>query len=142
MAETFETNEDVEIGDLLVMDSRHPNMLKKSRQSFDKNVIGIVSGAPAVLMAGDQLQVAPEPFKFEKGRKPPVALSGRVLCKISLENGSIEVGDLLTSSSTPGHAMKADDWDKSFGTIIGKALEPFNSKDKKLGTIMVMVTRQ
>lgn len=35
--------------------------------------------------------------------------------------GSIEVGDLLAVSSTPGHAMRSDDPDQ--GTIVGKALE-------------------
>jgi hypothetical protein len=32
------------------------------------------------------------------------------------------VGDLLTTSSTPGHAMKASESQKAFGSIIGKAL--------------------
>ena len=36
--------------------------------------------------------------------------------------GAIEVGDLLTTSLTPGHAMRTDDPLKAFGTVIGKAL--------------------
>ncbi len=35
-----------------------------------------------------------------------LALTGRVPVKITGENGAIEPGDLLTTSSTPGHAMK------------------------------------
>lgn len=38
----------------------------------------------------------------------------------------IEVGDLLTTSETVGHAMKATDLDKAFGAIMGKALAPFS----------------
>ena len=50
----------------------------------------------------------------------PVALVGRVPVKISLENGTIAVGDPLTSaSSTPGMAMKAT----RAGKILGYALE-------------------
>jgi hypothetical protein len=36
----------------------------------------------------------------------------------------IEVGDLLTTSPTLGHAMKATDSQKAFGSVIGKALSP------------------
>jgi hypothetical protein len=36
----------------------------------------------------------------------------------------VEVGDLLTTSETPGHAMKAGDPEKAFGSVIGKALRP------------------
>jgi hypothetical protein len=36
--------------------------------------------------------------------------------------GPIEVGDLLTTSETPGHAMKAADASRAFGAVIGKAL--------------------
>jgi hypothetical protein len=58
----------------------------------------------------------------------PVALCGCVPCKVVDENGPIQRGDLLTSSSIPGCAMKAlplTIGDEEFfrpGTIIGKAL--------------------
>ena len=71
-------------------------------------------------------------------------MTGRVPCKISSENGPIERGDLLTSSSTPGHAMKATDRDKSFGAIVGKALQPFKGgpNGETTGVIIVLVTLQ
>ena len=37
----------------------------------------------------------------------------------------IVVGDLLTTSPTPGHAMKATDPRRALGAIIGKALRPW-----------------
>jgi len=40
---------------------------------------------------------------------------------------SIEVGDLLTTAPTPGHAMKATDPQKAFGAVIGKALRSLKS---------------
>ncbi|MBI4039324.1 hypothetical protein HY388_00670 [Candidatus Daviesbacteria bacterium] len=62
--------------------------------------------------------------------KPGVALAGRVPVKVSLENGPIEKGDYLTSSSTPGVAMKAT----KPGQVVGKALEPFGQKSEALNT--------
>jgi hypothetical protein len=38
--------------------------------------------------------------------------------------GAIEIGDALTTSSTMGHARKADDAERAFGAVIGKALHP------------------
>ena len=57
----------------------------------------------------------------------PIALMGKVYCKVDADICPIEIGDLLTTSSTTGSAMKALDPYKSFGTIIGKALMPLNS---------------
>jgi hypothetical protein len=43
---------------------------------------------------------------------------------VDAESGAIAVGDLLTTSDTPGHAMKAQDPERAFGAVIGKALAP------------------
>jgi hypothetical protein len=51
----------------------------------------------------------------------PLALIGKVYCKVDANYGRIEVGDLLSTSDTPGHAMKVGDPAKAFGTVIGKA---------------------
>ncbi|MCX8062179.1 MAG: hypothetical protein N3D16_06320, partial [Anaerolineales bacterium] len=51
----------------------------------------------------------------------PVAITGIVPCKVSAENGAIHRGDLLVTSSIPGHAMRAGD-DPPQGTVLGKAL--------------------
>ena len=56
-----------------------------------------------------------------------LALMGKVFCKVDASYGPIEVGDLLTTSDTPGHAMKAFDHRKAFGAVIGKALGPITS---------------
>jgi hypothetical protein len=50
-----------------------------------------------------------------------LALAGRVPCKVDARYGPVRRGDLLTSSPTPGHAMRATD--PKVGTIIGKALQ-------------------
>ncbi len=59
----------------------------------------------------------------------PVALVGTVPVKVVAENGPIHPGDLLTTSSTTGHAMRAEPVMVQgvavypTGAIIGKALE-------------------
>ena len=52
----------------------------------------------------------------------PVALVGKVYCKVDASYGPIRVGDLLTTSPTPGHAMTVGDQSMAFGAVIGKAL--------------------
>ena len=54
--------------------------------------------------------------------RQPVALMGKVFCKADADFGAIAAGDLLTTSSTRGHAMKALDRGRAFGAVIGKAL--------------------
>ena len=49
-----------------------------------------------------------------------------VFCKVDGSCGAIEVGDLLTTSHTPGHAMKATDSQRAFGAVIGKALKSWS----------------
>ncbi|MCP3917206.1 MAG: VCBS repeat-containing protein [bacterium] len=60
-----------------------------------------------------------------------------VPCKVTSENGAIRAGDLLVTSSTPGHAMV--DNNPPIGTVVGKALESFSGAN---GSIKVLVTLQ
>ncbi len=73
------------------------------------------------------------------GNRQPVALMGKVFCKVDAQFGAIEVGDLLTTSYTPGHAMKVDDPVKSLGAMIGKALSPLKEGQ---GMIPILVALQ
>ena len=52
----------------------------------------------------------------------PIALKGMVYCKVDAEQAPIEIGDLWTTSPTPGQAMNASVPVKAFGAVIGKAL--------------------
>ena len=60
-----------------------------------------------------------------------------MFCKVDAQYAAIEVGDLLTTSPTPGHAMKAVESDKAFGAVLGKAL---GSLDTGQGMIPLLVT--
>ncbi len=82
---------------------------------YDHRVIGVVSGA------GD---LRPALLLDRKGgaARRPIALMGKVFCRVDADQGAIRPGDLLTTSSTPGHAMRASDATHAPGTMIGKAL--------------------
>ncbi len=60
-------------------------------------------------------------------------------CKVTAQNGAIEVGDLLVSSSQPGYAMKGTDRRRMLGAVVGKALELLANGN---GIIQVLVTLQ
>ena len=132
VAELFESEELVEIGDVLVV-SDNERKLKKSNSQYDGKIVGVVSGSPALLFEGSELKLGSKPNRFEKGTKPPVALAGRIPVKVSLENGSIKPGDYLTSSSKPGVAMKATEP----GMTIGVALEAYDGSGE--GKILVFL---
>jgi hypothetical protein len=86
--------------------------------AYDKRAIGVISGAgslkPAITLGHSETSIP----------SAVIALIGTVFCRVDADKAPIEVGDLLTSSNTPGHAMKATDPAKSFGAIVGKALSP------------------
>jgi hypothetical protein len=71
------------------------------------------------------------------GPRVPVALMGKVFCKVDAGFAPISVGDLLTTSPTIGAAMKATDRTRTFGAVIGKALAPHADG---LGLIPMLVT--
>ncbi|MFZ4574167.1 MAG: hypothetical protein ACOYN0_07200 [Phycisphaerales bacterium] len=62
----------------------------------------------------------------------PIAMVGRVPTKVDATFGAIKAGDYLTSSPTPGYAMKMT----GPGMALGVALEDFDSEK---GTISVFV---
>ena len=96
-------------------------------------VAGVISGAgsyrPAIVL--DRQAPASD--------RKAIALVGKVYCKVDATDGPIEIGDLLTTSATPGHAMKATDPHRAFGAVIGKALRPL---DRGQGLIPVLIALQ
>lgn len=127
LAENFDTTEVLEAGDVVSLNPQGQGILR-CRTAFDPCVLGIVSDKPGVLLGVDPARRQPLAGEY------PVALSGRVPCKVSTENGPIRKGDLLTAASLPGHAMRAADAPP--GTTIGKALQDF---DGDTGVVDVFV---
>jgi len=132
-AEYFDVTEDetVDPGTVVVLDD--VGSLSASRIEYDRRVVGVVSGAgsfkPGIIL--DKAPIGNE--------RQPIALVGKVFCKVDASNQSIKVGDLLTTSSTPGHAMKATDAQQAFGAVMGKALESIAGRK---GMIRILVTLQ
>jgi hypothetical protein len=121
-------------GMIVCIDAEHPGRLVECTRAYDRTVAGVMSGAGGVkpgMLMGQQGTAA--------DGKHPVALSGRVYCEADASNGAIHPGDLLTTSSTPGHAMKVTDYDKAHGAIIGKAM---SSLDQGEGLVLVLVSLQ
>ena len=73
----------------------------------DTRCAGVVTTDPAYIMNSEL-----------EGTRACLALAGRVPCKVV---GRVKKGDMLTTSATPGYAVKA--LTPTLGAIIGKALE-------------------
>ena len=120
-------------GAVVVIDESNPGRLKLSDQAYDTRVAGVVSGANGI-HPGIQMH---QEGMLEGGKN--VALSGRVYVQADATNGPIKPGDLLTTSSTPGCAMKVTDHLRAQGAILGKAMTGL-SEGK--GMVLVLVTLQ
>lgn len=106
LAEYYYSNNPLEAGDVVAIQPDQPAGIDKSVSRYQKNLLGVVSTQPGLILGPKEENAY------------PIALSGRVPVKITDENGSIHVGDLLTSSSRPGYAMRAT----SAGAVIGRVL--------------------
>jgi len=132
-AEDFDVpqSEGVEPGTVVVIDEE--GKMRPSRVAYDKKVAGVISGAgshrPGLIL--DK--------KSSQADRLPVALMGKVYCKADAQYAAIETGDLLTTSPTPGHAMRADDPVKAFGSVIGKAMRPLKTGQ---GLIPILIALQ
>jgi len=119
----------VEPGTVMVLGDE--GALSESSEAYDRRVVGVISGAgdfkPAIVLDA----------RRRPGNRQPIALMGKVFCKVDAHFGTISVGDLLTTSPTPGHAMAVGEPLRALGTIIGKALRPLSSGR---GLIPILVT--
>lgn len=132
-AEGFDVTDTVPYipGTVLCIDPRAKGKLTRSADAYDTRVAGIVAGAEGL---GSGVRLGAGDFDVD------VALAGRVYCNVTAADAAIECGDLLTTSSVPGYAMKAADPERSRGAVLGKAMEPLEKG--KSGRILVLVTLQ
>lgn len=122
-----------EPGDVMVIDSTHPGNFLKSSMPYSRLVAGIYSTKPG--MIGRRQTSDPKASSNEI----PMAMVGIVPTKVTTENGSIEVGDLMVTSSLPGYAMKGSEGAIRTGSVIGKALGSIYSGT---GVVEVLVSLQ
>jgi len=125
---------EVEPGHVVSIDPEQPGRLRLAAASYDRTVAGVISGAGGVrtgMLMGQEGTIADGAH--------PVALTGRVYVKCDASTGAIAPGDLLTTSTTPGHAMKVLDHERAQGAILGKAMTKL---DEGQGLVLVLVTLQ
>jgi hypothetical protein len=141
-------SEPVEAGDVVVIDFDRQGSVSMASVSGDPAVFGVVAGEPGVMLGARLPETDGAKQEAEESSHPsapaettegeiqeaPVAVSGVVRCKVDASYGSIRPGDLLTTSPTPGHAMRAIAPEP--GAILGKA---FESLDEGAGLIKVLV---
>ena len=121
LAEYYEGDAEYEVGTVLVFGG--DKEVTTTETESDRRVAGVVSDQAAYAM-----------YTACPGLKNLIALQGRVPVKVV---GKVEKGDMLVTSSIPGVAIVNND--PKAGTIIGKALENYDSDD--VGTIEVAVGR-
>ena len=134
VAEPFEmSGQNLTKGAVVVIDPDRPGQLKLSENAYDTRVAGVISGGKGI-QPGLSLR---QEGALEGGRN--VALSGRVYVQADASGGAIQPGDLLTTSDTPGHAMKVLNFTRAQGAILGKAM---SALEKEKGWVLVLVTLQ
>jgi hypothetical protein len=131
-AEDFDVAEpEVDAGSVVVINEL--GSLQRCGKEYDKRVAGVISGAgglrPGVLLGREE----------SHHPRMPVALVGRAYCKVDASYSPVAIGDLLTTSPTLGHAMRATDTARSFGAVIGKALRPLEGGQ---GLIPILIALQ
>jgi hypothetical protein len=132
-AENFDVEEAQSLEPGMVMVIGDEEKVYQCTEAYDKRVAGVISGAggykPGMILGNNQSQ----------NKRLPVALTGKVYCKVDAQYAPIAVGDLLTTSPSPGHAMKASDPRKAFGAVLGKALRPL---EQGQGRVPILVALQ
>jgi hypothetical protein len=134
LAEKFPVSEQAEPGMVMEIDARNAGQLCLSRTAYNRRVAGVVSGAGDI------------PVGAVLGRlpghedAPAIALSGRVWVHCDAREHAVAVGDLLTTSALPGHAMKVTDHQRAQGAIIGKAMSALPQGET--GLVLCLVNLQ
>jgi hypothetical protein len=125
----------IQPGMMMVIDREQDGKLTPCTRAYDTAVAGIISGAKG-LQPGMVMQAEGQPHA--EGEHP-VAMTGRVWCQADAAHGPIRRGDRLTTSPTPGHAMRVNDISRAPGAVIGKAMTELAQRK---GLVLVLVNLQ
>lgn len=153
----LDSEDNTEPGDIVIADPDNVASIVKSFTPYDAKTLGVISTSPHMIMNIELIMNQETGEHYEDIHAAQLALAGRVPVKVTDENGSIEIGDFVTTSSKPGYGMKwslldvtqASDFEelktmiaeneRRRGAIVGKALEAHESGD---GKIIVLVSLQ
>jgi hypothetical protein len=136
LAEPFHVSGEPAPGMVVCIDPDAPGHLRIAGTAYDTTVAGIISGAnglsPAMVMRAEGNPHA--------DGQHVVAMTGRVWCFADASDAEIRPGDRLTTSDTPGHAMRVRDEARAPGAVIGKAMTPLPKGER--GLVLVLVNLQ
>lgn len=114
-------DENVEDGSVVITSQ---DGLYLGRYPYDSTITGVVSLKPAIVLG------------LQQQGEYPLNVKGNSIVRVSTINGPIAAGDLLTSSTIPGVAMRAT---KS-GMVLGTALAPYTEENTDtIGKIPVLI---
>jgi hypothetical protein len=120
-------------GMVVSIDPKSVGRMRVASRAYDRTVGGIISGAKGIrpgLLLRQAGTVADGAL--------PITSMGRVWVRCDAgANGAIRPGDLLTTSNTPGHAMRVTSARRANGAILGKAM---SSLKKGRGMVLVLVS--
>lgn len=137
-AETFTVESGTcEPGDVVVLGGTGGRVIRKCSEPNDPRLVGVYSTRPGILGAdkGGETRVDPGDI--------PVAITGIVPTKVSCENGPVAPGDMLTTSSMRGYAMKATGVLVNgitiypTGSILGKALRGLEQGEGVIEVLLI-----
>ncbi len=141
LAEAFDVEgarEEYEPGDVLVISTDSDRRMTKSTTANSTSVAGVYATKPGVLLA-------PHGAEEDIDHLVPMGVVGVIPTKVCAENGPIRRGDLLVTSSLPGHAMKAVPAMIGgvavypTGAVLGKALQNFDGNGSGIIEVLVNV---
>ena len=125
------TRDGISPGSVVAYDSGAGGLVPASASNAGR-VVGVISGAggfsPGMVIGS----------RVDESTDLPVSMAGVVHVRVSAEAGAVEPGDLLVPSSVAGVGMRTADPGGAFGTIFGKALEPWSGTGEGLVKMLVM----
>ena len=125
-------------GDVMVISETSDRKMEKSSEAVSTKVAGVYATKPGVILTEKDIE-------DNLDELVPIGVIGVIPTKVCDENGPIKRGDLLVTSSKPGHAMKAIPINIKgiliypTGAILGKALENFENGGQGLIRVLVNV---
>jgi hypothetical protein len=137
VAEAFDVEGDrgtYQPGDVLVISTERARQVERSSRPYSTLVAGVHATKPGVLLTEEMNDA-------DLADKVPMGVIGVIPTKVCDENGAIGIGDLLVTSTLPGHAMRGDPAvaKEHPGCIIGKALESFDGTGTGMIRVLVNV---
>lgn len=115
-------------GDVLQISHEADRHLERTAEPYSRRIAGVYATKPGVLLG-----------TLDSATSVPLGVVGVIPTKVTNEGGPIRRGDLLVTSSTPGHAMKGDPDRIGVGMVIGRALQDFDGAETGMIEVLVNV---